>query len=111
MDTVKSLNKYDANYVAAGTYAFGKISVEAMKSTKKLDHTSIELQMGPNVTTVSFDRQKEYTNSLAKEGEPNKITKWGVSTTTFEVRGGKNSGELKKARQELNALAQAAFGK
>ena len=111
MDTVKTINRYDANYVAAGTYAFGKVSVEAMKSTKKLDHTSIELQMGPNVTTVSFDRQKEYTNSLAKEGEPNKITKWGVSTTTFEVRGGKNSGELKKARQELNALAQAAFGK
>lgn len=111
LDTVKTVNGYDADYVAAGTYAFGKISVDAMKSSKKLDHTSVELQMGPNVTTVSFDRQKEYTNSLAKEGEPNKIVKWGVSTTTFEVRGGKNSGELKKARQELNALAQAAFGK
>lgn len=111
MDTVKTVNGYDADYVAAGTYAFGKMSVDAMKSNKKLESTSVELSMGPNMTTVSFQRSKEYTNSLAKEGESNKITKFGVATTTFEVRGGKNSGELKKARQELSALAQAAFGK
>jgi hypothetical protein len=111
METVKTVNGYDADYVAAGTYAFGKLSVEAMKKSKGLEKTSVELDMGVNKMTVAFDRTKEYTNSLAKEGEPNKITKFGVATTTFEVRGGKNSGELKKARQELNSLAQEAFGK
>lgn len=111
MDTVKAVYANDADFIAAGTYVFGKVSVDAMKANKKLDQTSMELQMGPNQMSVSFDRQKEYTSPVNKDGESNKITKYGVATTTFEVRGGKNSGELKKARQELNALAQEAFGK
>jgi hypothetical protein len=81
-----------------------------MKGVKKLTKTEVEIPMGPNKMSVTFDRQREYTNSLAKEGEPNKIVKYGVATTTFEVRGGKNSGELKKARQELNQLAEKLLG-
>jgi hypothetical protein len=111
IDTVKNINSYDADFVAAGTLAFGKLSIDAMKTSKKLEHTNIEIAMGNNVTSVGFDRTRVYTNSLGKEGEPDKITKYGVATTTFEVRAGKNSGDLKHARRELNALAQAAFGK
>jgi hypothetical protein len=108
-ESVDELDSYKADFIAGNTHAFGIASVDVMKTSKKLNHTSIEIPMGSNSMTVSFDRQKEYTNSLAKEGEPNKIIKFGVATTTYEVRGSKNSGELKKARQELNALAQAAL--
>ena len=111
MDQVKRVSEYNTDFVAAGTYAFGKIAVAAMKSSKGLDKATAEIPMGVKDTlSISVERTKEYTAQLGeKKGET--IIKHGVTTTAYDVRAGKNGGQLKIARQMISELAMAQLTK
>lgn len=110
METVKRVNNHNANFVAAGGMAFGELSVEAMTKHPKLEKTDINIKMaGTDHVEYRVERTKEYNNHLAGEGA--KTVKHGVLTTTYNVKGGTNSGQLKHVRDHLGALAQEALGK
>lgn len=105
MQQVTDVSDYNTTFIAASTHAFGKIAVEAMQSNKKLDSATAEIKMGVKDTlSINVDRSKTYTAQLGdKKGEP--ITKMGVVTTAYDVRAGKNGGQLKVARALIAQMA------
>ena len=106
MDLVKKVSKYNSNFIAAGNYAFGTMAVDAMASNKKLDKASIEMKVGTrDSVTHIVDRSRSYVHRL---GNGETTTKFGVVSSNYEVRAGKNSGQLKAARA---AVAEIAFAK
>lgn len=103
MEEVKKVSDYNTTFVAAGTYAFGKLSVDAMSGNKGLEKTTGEIKMGVKDTlSFSMDRRKEYVNHLTGG---DKTVKFGVVTSAYEVRAGKNAGQLKVARTMIAELA------
>jgi hypothetical protein len=103
IDLVQKVNDYDAEFVAAGAHAFGSIAINAMAEDKSLKHVTGELKtVDKNKASYSIERSKEYVNHL-QGGE--KTTKLGVTTVNYEIKPGKNSGQLKAVRNELAELA------
>lgn len=108
-EVVKSVTNYNTTFVAAGTHAFGKLAVEAMKGNSGLDVATMEIKMGDrDKLSVSTKRVETKTDHLHGGGE---VTKYGVTTTGYEVRAGKNAGQLKVARSLIGDLATAALSK
>lgn len=106
IDTVKRVSDYNTTFIAAGAYAFGRIAVNAMSTSKGLERATLELKVGTrDSVAVTVDRTKEYTNRL--DDSNSKIVKHGVVTTNYEVRAGKNAGQLKAARMAIAELANA----
>jgi hypothetical protein len=109
MEAVKKVSDYNTTFIAAGAYAFGNLAVNAMRDNKKLNEASIEIKMGDKDSlSLNVQRTKEFTNALAG-GE--KVVKHGVVTASYDVRSGKNGGQLKQARSVIGELASAAFSK
>lgn len=110
METVKSVSDYNTTFVAAGAHAFGEAAVAAMKGSKNLDRISVDIPMGvKDHVSYTVDRIKEVANRFGT-GDAT-IIKHGVVTTSYEVRAGKNSGQLKAARQLIGELAASALAK
>lgn len=105
-ETVDAVSTHNTNFIAAGAYAFGRLGVEAMKSSKSLDKASIEVKMaGKDTVGYTLDRKKNFTNPMAG-GET--IESMGVISTTYSVKGAKSgSGQLKIARNLISDLAMA----
>lgn len=108
-EVVKEVSDYNTTFIAAGAYAFGQLSVSAMSDNKKLTETNIEIKMGDK-DSVSYNvlRSKEFNNSL---GGGEKVLKHGVVTASYDVRSGKNGGQLKQARSIIGEMAAAALAK
>lgn len=103
MEVVRGVTDYNTKFIAAGAYAFGKMSVDAMAGNKGLAETSVDIAVGTkDNVSYSVQRTKEYTNHL---GGGEKTVKHGVISAAYEVRSGKNGGQLKAARQTIAALA------
>lgn len=103
VDLVQKVNDYDAKFVAAGAHAFGSIAINAMAEDKNLKTVTGELKtVDKNKASYSIERSKEYVNHL-QGGE--RTVKYGVVTTSYEIRAGKNSGQLKAVKNELAKLA------
>lgn len=100
---VKTIKDYDATFIAAGLHAAGTLIAGAMAKDKKLERATAELRMG-HKDSVSFtvDRSKTYSNHLVGDGQ--EVTKYGVATTVYDVRAGRNAGQLKAARLEIGEL-------
>lgn len=110
MQAVKEVSDYNATFVAAGTVAFGRMAVDAMKGHKDLQAITGEFKMGvKDKLSMNIERSKEYTNHLSGNGE--KTIKFGVTTTTYEVRAGKNAGQLKAARAMISEMATSKLKK
>ena len=104
MDNVKAVTEYNTNFVAASSHAVGKVSVDAMSSHKKLERTSVEIKMGVNdLFSATMDRSISYPNPQGDSGE--KIVKYGVIKPDYDVRAGRNGGQLKVARRLISELA------
>lgn len=107
---VKSLTNYSTTFVAAGTHAFGKLAVEAMKGNKTLKEANISIRMaGKDTLDINVLRSKEYSNPLVKDSEP--VTKYGVVTAKYEVHAGANRAQLKVVRNTIAELAMAHLSK
>lgn len=103
-EIVKDVSNFNTKFIAAGAYAFGKVAVDAMAHNKSLETSTLEISMG-NRDSIGYnvDRKREYTNHLSGNGE--KQVKLGVVTASFDVRAGKNGGQLKAARTLIGELA------
>lgn len=109
VETVKAVGTHNSNFIAAGTYAFGSVAVQAMSKHKDLEKASGEIKMaGRDVLNLHIDRSKTYTDHLHGSGD---TVKFGVVTASYDIRAGKNSGELKKARTLVAELAMAKLSK
>jgi hypothetical protein len=103
LDLVEKINNYDTVFVAAGAHAYGNMAIKAMAENKGLKQVTGELKtIDKNKASYSVERSKEYVNHL-QGGE--KTTKYGVTTTSYEIKAGKNSGQLKTVKNELAELA------
>ncbi len=113
IETINKVTDHNANFIAAGSLAFGEMVVDHMKKDKKMDSASATIKMsGGNKVEYSVDRQKQYVNRIP--GSPNNgetINKYGVVTTHYTVKGGHNSGALKEARKTIEEYAAEALGK
>ena len=108
MEMVNKVANHNTNFVAGATHAFGTAAMQLMKDNSKLDTVIGSMNMGgEDQLSLNYMRSKE----MHIPGKDEKITKYGVTTVSYEVKAGKNGGELKKVRTELNELALAAFGK
>jgi hypothetical protein len=108
-ETVKAVSTHNSNFIAAGTYAFGNVAVKAMAKHKDLEKASAEIKMaGRDVLNLNIDRSKTYTDHLHGSGE---TVKYGVVSASYDVRAGKNSGELKKARTLVAEFAMQKLAK
>lgn len=105
MEQVANVTDYNSTFIAASTHAFGKIAVEAMRGNKKLESATAELKMGTkDALSINVERSKQYTVQLGdKKGET--IVKHGVVTAAYDVRAGKNGGQLKVARAAIADMA------
>lgn len=103
-EVVKQVGDYNATFIAAGAYAFGKLAVDAMKGNKSLEQASIEVKMGGRDTVAyTVDRRTEHTNHLGGGGT---VEKFGVVNAKYSTRAGKGSaGQLKIARSLIGELA------
>lgn len=109
MEAVKAVSDYNTTFVAAGAHAMGIAVVEAMKGNKKMDRVSVDIPMGvKDNLSITVDRVKEVPNRF---GNGEVITKYGAVTASYEVRAGKNGGQLKAARLAINELAAIALAK
>lgn len=104
---------YDAvtNFVAGSKLGFGLASIEAMKSDKKLDTTTVEISLGgKNFVTHSAKRSATYPG-ISKPGEEPKppVTKYSPISTTVTMEAGRNVGDMKKVTVALAAMAQNAL--
>lgn len=105
-EVVKAVSDHNTTFVAAGTLAFGKASVEAMKGSKKLETLELDIPMG-HKDNLGLHTSRNVT--VTAPGSDTKIEKFGVVKATYEVRAGKNGGQLKAARQTVADLAVAAL--
>lgn len=109
MEVVKAVSEYNTNFVAAGAHAFGQAAVDAMKANKKMDRISVDIPMGmKDQVSYTVDRLKEIPNRF---GNGETIVKHGVVTTSYEVRAGKNGGQLKAVRNMISEMAATALSK
>lgn len=110
IETVERVSQFNTAFIAAGASAFGEMSVAAMKKNKSLEETELVVPMvGKDNVSYSVVRRRENINPQDPKGDP--IVKYGVVTTKYEVHGGVNAGELKKARTSVMELAAEALKK
>jgi hypothetical protein len=107
MPIVNQVSEYNTDFVAASAHAFGAIAVKAMASDKTIDQLFTTTGMGgKDAVHHTIARVKEFRNP---QDADTPIIKYGAMTTTFEVKAGSNGGQLKAARNDIAALAAAAF--
>ena len=104
LKTVEQVKRHDRDFIAAGAQVFGELAIEAMTKNKKLEESQVSIGM-TKMDNVSYhmDRHRQYPGHLTSDGAP--VDKYGILTTTYEIKGGKNAGDLKKVRVELQEHA------
>ncbi len=104
---IREVNDYQTNYVAAAGLAFGEAAIRTLKSDSKLDRVNGEFSMhGRNKAEFVLDRSRTYDNRL---GDGEKVQKFGVLSTTYHVKTGRNVGDLAAIKAHLNEMAAKAL--
>lgn len=112
MDTVTQVRQYDGAFIAATTKAVSDYALTAFASDASIEEMTSKVSMGgKDSVTTTILREKEFTNSFAKEGEAKTIKKYGVVTSTVEYQHTRNIGELKAIRAEISAKAAELLAK
>jgi hypothetical protein len=107
LDVVNKIEKHNGNFIAASTYALGRVGTKALAENKKLDTVETVIKMGGrNVLGLTMERQRTYPNPQDKE---NPIVKHGVIAVNYDIVADNNSGQLKIARGLINDLAAGAL--
>ena len=107
-EVVTQVSNYNSDFVAASTYAFGRMAVKAMADNPALNSAFIDITMsGKDTVSIETDRSRTFT----KPGDDTKaeITKYGSTSVAYTVHAGKNAGQLKAARNALVDLATQAL--
>ena len=105
-DIVEAVSSHNTNFVAASSLAVGELALDGLAENKDIDRFTGHIDMiGKDSITINVDRSKSY--PAIGSNEP--IVKKGVVTTNYEIRAGKNAGQLKGARQHIAELANKAL--
>ena len=99
---VTRVSDYNSTFTAAGTYAFGQVSAEAMRADPNLTKTGIDIPMGNDTLKIGVERERSWKNPTAPDGP--RVVKHAVVSTAYEVRAGRNAGQLKAAREAISEL-------
>ncbi len=103
-DIIDQVDGYNTTFIAASARAVGNIAVEHMAKSKTLDSVTAQFDMGKhNHITHEVLREKNFPNP-ADTGNP--ITKHGAIFSVYKVYAGRNAGELKKVRAEIEEMAK-----
>jgi len=105
-DIVSTISSHNTNFVAASSLAVGELALDGLAKNSSIDRFTGHIDMvGKDKITVNVDRSKTY--PAIGSNEP--IVKKGVVSTNYEIRAGKNAGQLKGARQHIAELANEAL--
>lgn len=103
-EVIEKVDNYNTTFIAATAHAVGNLAIEHMAKSKTLDSVSAQFDMGKhNHVTHEITREKTFPNP-ADNGSP--IVKHGSVSSVYKVYAGRNAGELKKVRAEIEALAE-----
>ena len=120
VDSVKEVNDYTSDFVAAVTLAAGEMSIDALKENSKLDKCKTKVKtMNRNVIETSVARgrgSKDYKHGEQIKDENGNVTdtipvdviKAGFVKTTYRASFDKNNGDLKKVRSLISLMAEEA---
>lgn len=109
-EIVTEVSNYNSDFIAASTYAFGKLAVDAMKGNTGLTTATVEIPMaGKDNVAIATERQHIFNVPGRGEGKAEEITKYGSTTVSYTVHNGKNAGQLKAARNAIVEMATAAL--
>lgn len=109
-EQVKQVKDHEANFVAAGGHAVGRLAIVAMKKNKDLNEVQATIGMhGYDKAVYSVERERQYHNPQDKDADP--IVKHGVLGVNFRNMAGRNAGELKKVMKEISEEAAKALNK
>lgn len=109
-EIVAEVSNYNSDFIAASTYAFGKLAVNAMKGNAGLATATVEIPMaGKDTVAIATERQHTFNVPSRGEGKAEEVTKYGSTTVSYTVHNGKNAGQLKAARNAIVELATAAL--
>ena len=109
-EIVTEVSNYNSDFIAASTYAFGKLAVEAMRGNNGLTTATEEIPMaGKDTVSIATDRQHTFSVPSRGEGKPEEVTKFGSTSVSYTVHAGKNAGQLKAARNAIVEMATAAL--
>ena len=112
METVTQVRQHDGAFIAATTKAVSDYALAAFAADASIEEMSAKVSMGgKDSVTTTILREKEFTNSFAKEGEAKTIKKFGVVSSTVEYQHTRNIGELKAVRAEIAAKAAELLAK
>lgn len=107
LETVAAVNDHNTTFIAGSALAIGEMAVEALSNNTDTDRIEGKVKMASaDSIKINVDRSKEFTNHLT---DGKKSTKYGVVSSNYEVRAGKNSGQLKAARLAISELATKAL--
>lgn len=110
LKTIERVKAHDRTFIAATAHAFGELAIEAMKKNSKLENASIDIPMSKyDNVSHNIARHRTYQNHLVKGNEV--IEKWGIMDTAYKAKGGRNIGDLKRVRVQLQQMAQKKLAK
>lgn len=100
---IKSLDNYRGDFTAAATYSFGNKAVDFLAQNTQHNEVKAKFGVGNKDTfEVTTHRERSFPDPQNK-GE--KITKQGVTMSSYTAYSGRNVGQLKAARQSIADVA------
>jgi len=100
---IKKVSDYNTDFIAASDLAVSELGLEMMKDDSSIERVTSTISMLSDKVSFAMDRKKTYPNHL---GDGKEVVKYGVVNVNYSVKGGKNAGQLKKVRAEINELAE-----
>lgn len=106
-ETVKTIAKYNNQFVRSAHLAVAETAAGILNKDKKIDR--VEAKVGffapSDAVNLTVDRSKTYPNPQAKDGQPDKITKHLVISTSMDIRGQ----GLKSVKEEISSEFKDRF--
>ena len=109
METIVAVNKYETDYVAASTNAFGQVCIEQFKKDKDLDIVTGNFKMAGNNEITHEAHREAVKPNPANRDQP--VTKYCDIRSTYKLTATHQStGQLKQVRVALNEEAAKLLG-
>lgn len=109
--TAHAVHKHDAEFVAASTFAFGQLAIDALKCNDNLASVTGTVKLENGSVDLTTHRRREFENRMAKDDQPKTVVKHGQTVATVHTSLGTNTGQNAQVRKEIVALATAALKK
>ncbi|WJJ55184.1 hypothetical protein [Xanthomonas phage RTH11] len=103
--TIKRVQKHRGEVVAAATLALAQHGMKHLGKNKDADKVSVQFKIGQDKVDLAFERSREF-----NDGKGGKVTKHGYVSLGYTAAGATNTGDFKKAREQISREAAEIFG-